>query len=358
MVQLICDTKYIVCKYLIKEADPGKRYGVNEENVAHVIDIAEEKARYDAEVKHVLSDKIILAWIISRTVAEFEGMTIAEIIPCIEGEPLVSKVYVAPGKTNGSIVGRDTQDKVPKEGEARFDILFHVSTPYGKRIKIIINVEAQQNFYPGYDLVTRGVYYGARLLSSQKEREFTGSHYDDIKKVYSIWVCMNAPNYLQNTITEYSMQQRKIYGNYSKPARYDLLTVIMICLGKPDGASNEENDYQKLLHLLSVLADEKMAVDEKLHIMESEFDIAVSNELEGRVNAMCNWSDGVVERVTTRVTQQVTQQVTQRVSNEKDVSGVENIMRAFQVSAERACEVLQISFENYLSAKAAMSNIR
>lgn len=78
-----------------------------------------------------------------------------------------------------------------------------------------------------------------------------------------------------------------------------MLTVIMICLGKSDGASNEENDYQKLLHLLSVLADEKMAVDEKLHIM-----------------------------------------------------------RAFQVSAERACEVLQISFENYLSAKAAMSNIR
>ena len=128
----------------------------------------------------------------------------------------------------------------------------------------------------------------------------------------------------------------------------------MICLGKPDRDSEIENDYQKLLYLLSVLADEKMAVDEKLHIMESEFDIAVSNELEGKVNAMCNWSDGVVERVTTRVTQQVTQ----RVSNEKDVSGVENIMRAFQVSAERACEVLQISFEHYLSAKAAMNNIR
>ena len=85
---------------------------------------------------------------------------------------------------------------------------------------------------------------------------------------------------------------------------------------------------------------------EKLHVMEEEYCISVSEELEGKVNTMCNWSDGVVERVT------------QRVSNEKDVSGVENIMKAFHVTAERACEVLQISMENYLSAKEITSNIR
>jgi hypothetical protein len=320
-------------------------------NVAHVVDIAEEKARYDAEVKNVLSDKYILAWIMSRIVKEFQGMSIDAIMLCIEGEPLVSKVYVSPGKTNESIIGRDTQDKVPKEGEARFDILFHAITPSKERIKIIINVEAQNNFYPGYDLVTRGIYYGARLISSQKEREFTGDNFDDIEKVYSIWICMNAPKYLQNTITEYSIVQNKLYGDYSRPARYDLLSVVMLCLGNPNDADYRNNEYQKLLRLLSVLASEKVEADEKLHILEQEYHIATKRGLEGKVNIMCNWSDGVVERVTERVTKQVTKEVTAQMI----ITSVENIVNSLEVSVERACEILKIKLEDYQSARENMA---
>ena len=338
---------------------------MEETNIAHVVDITEDKARYDAEVKNVLSDKYILAWIISRVTVEFRGLPIETIVQCIEGEPIISKVYVAPGKTNESIVGRDTQDKVPREGEARFDILFHAITPAQEKIKIIINVEAQKNFYPGYDLVTRGIYYGARLISSQKEREFSGDDYDDIKKVYSIWVCMNAPRYLQNTITEYSIQQKKIYGNYSKPARYDLLSVIMLCLGNPNDPDYHDNGYQKLLRLLAVLASEEMRASEKLHIMENEYNIATKRVLEGKVNIMCNWSDGVIERVTEKVTKkvteevtqqvtkEVTQQVTQQVTAQMILSSVESVMNTLDASVERACEILKIKLEDYLTAKAS-----
>ncbi|MBR4059857.1 MAG: hypothetical protein IKK03_08475 [Lachnospiraceae bacterium] len=42
-------------------------------NIAHVVDIAKEKAQYDTEVKNVLSDKYILAWIMSRVTEEFRG---------------------------------------------------------------------------------------------------------------------------------------------------------------------------------------------------------------------------------------------------------------------------------------------
>ena len=299
-------------------------------HIAHAVDIAEEKAQFDTEIKNVLSNKYILAWIMSRTASEFSGMPIQDTVQCIEGEPLVSKVFVHPGKTNESIIGRDTQDKVPNEGEARFDILFHAIAPSGEKVKIILNVEAQKNFYPGYDLVTRGIYYGARLISSQKDREFTDDNYDDIKKVYSIWICMNAPKYLQNTITEYKMEQHKLYGNYSKPARYDLLHVIMICLGCPEDADYQSNDNQKLIRLLSVLADEHMTASDKLHILDKEYDIAATRDLKGKVNNMCNWSDGIVDRVT------------ERVSNQKDVSSVENVMRGCNVSLEKACEILQI----------------
>ena len=340
---------------------------VSATNIAHVVDIAKEKARYDTEVKNVLSDKYILAWIMSRVTEEFRGMPVQDIVRCIEGEPIVSKVYVAPGKTNDSIIGRDTQDKVPDEGEVRFDILFHAVTVSGERIKIIINVEAQKNFYPGYDLVTRGIYYGARLISSQKEREFSGEDYDEIKKVYSIWVCMNAPKYLQNTITEYRIQQNKLYGNYSKSARYDLLSVIMLCLGNPEDKDYRNNEYQKLLRLLSVLASEEVKAPEKLHILEEEYHIATTRELEGKVNIMCNWSEGVIERVTEKVTervtrevteqvteqvtQQVTQKVTQQVTNQMLLSSVENVKKSLDITDERACEILKIDLEDYYRAQ-------
>lgn len=178
-------------------------------NIADAVDVANDKAQYDAAVKRILSDKNILAWIMKGTMKEFREIPIEGIIDCIEGVPEVSAVSIEPGRTNAAIIGDTTEDKVWNEGSVLFDIRFHAVTPNRERIQLIINVEAQKNYYPGYDLVTRGIFYGARLLSSQKEREFTGSGYDEMKKVYSIWVCMNAPRYLQNTITEYSIQQEK-----------------------------------------------------------------------------------------------------------------------------------------------------
>lgn len=43
------------------------------------------------------------------------------------------------------------------------------------------------------------------------------------------------------------MEQHKIYGNYSRPASYDLLHVIMICLGSSEDTVHEGNGDQKLV---------------------------------------------------------------------------------------------------------------
>ncbi len=54
-------------------------------------------------------------------------------------------------------------------------------------IRLIINIEAQNDFYPGYPLIKRGIYYCSRMISAQYGTEFKNSHYENIKKVYSIW---------------------------------------------------------------------------------------------------------------------------------------------------------------------------
>ena len=96
---------------------------------------------------------------------------------------------------------------------------------------MIINVEAQKEYRPGYSLTTRGIFYGARMISAQKGIEFTGKEYDNIRKVYSIWICMNAPDYIGNAISKYSIRKTDILpGIPDRPQGYDKMTVIHICL--------------------------------------------------------------------------------------------------------------------------------
>ncbi|MDY2818937.1 MAG: hypothetical protein SOT36_01915 [Hominisplanchenecus sp.] len=83
-------------------------------------------------------------------------------------------------------------DKVPGEGAVYYDIRFYALAPARTgRIRLILNVEAQKSFRPGYEIVTRGIFYGARMISAQLGTEFEHSKYDDIRKVYSVWICMN-----------------------------------------------------------------------------------------------------------------------------------------------------------------------
>ena len=144
------------------------------------------------------------------TVAEVKSYEIEEIRAFIDGNVEVATHLVRWGQQPESVSGECTEDAVPGEGKITYDIRFTIQVPHldGKQIKFIINIEAQKNFYPGYDLVTRGVFYGARLLSSQLDTTFTTDNYDDIQKVYSIWVCMKVPQKAEHTITRACLKNK------------------------------------------------------------------------------------------------------------------------------------------------------
>ena len=53
-----------------------------------------------------------------------------------------------------------------------------------------------------------------------------------MKKVYSIWICMNPPKKRRGTITRYRIQEEDVVGKVRENEKnYDLLTAIMVCLG-------------------------------------------------------------------------------------------------------------------------------
>lgn len=58
------------------------------------------KAQYDNKAKQLLGHKIILAYILVNTVAEFKGMKPADVVQYIEGEPYIGSVPVDAGVTN------------------------------------------------------------------------------------------------------------------------------------------------------------------------------------------------------------------------------------------------------------------
>lgn len=70
-----------------------------------------------------------------------------------------------------------------------YDIRFKTRVPEVDRIvELIINIEVQVDPTPGYPILKRGIYYCSRMLSEQFGTEFLDEHYEDMKKVVSIWI--------------------------------------------------------------------------------------------------------------------------------------------------------------------------
>ena len=255
-----------------------------------------QKAQYDAKVKNLLGHKIILAHILTRTVDEFKGMNPREVIPFIEGTPYISKVPIEPGMTNHDflgqlIIGLNTEN----EGQIRFDIIFYVRLPSEDSkdaglTQIIINVEAQKDEPTSYEILNRAIFYASRLVSSQKERDFVKSGYDDIKRVYSIWICMNME---QNSMNHIHFVNDAVIGNHEWKGKIDLINIIMI--GNAKELPEQDERYESP-RLLGTLLSQKLTVDEKMSIMETEYDIELEENLRRDVSTMCNLSEGIEEK--------------------------------------------------------------
>ena len=164
----------------------------------------DKAAQYDESAKRLLGQKSILVHILVKTVDEFAGMDPKEVVSYIEGEPFINTVPIETGFTNtvikndeSRVVGLNSENPELHEGMIRFDIILYVRMRDGLS-QIIINVEAQKDEPNGYDILNRAIFYVSRMISSQKERDFSNSNYNDIKRVYSIWVCMNMPEIVWN----------------------------------------------------------------------------------------------------------------------------------------------------------------
>ncbi|MCM1182373.1 MAG: hypothetical protein NC337_03250 [Roseburia sp.] len=264
---------------------------MTETNLAQAVEAADAFSAYDTNVKYLLADKQILARILKYAVSEFAEMSIDEIMGSIGEDIEIGERPVDAGLSNlGRVQGLNTEDNVPGEGKLFYDIRFNA---YHKKteMKILINVEAQKSSdfrKLGYHLENRMIFYMARMISAQKQTEFYQSDYDSLKKVRSIWICMdNKEN--GDSIEELNLDRRTVFGNRSNSYPVDLMRGIIINIR--DGKNRSESGNILISMLERLLS--QMDVDEKKRILSEEYGMIMTTELEGRMRVMCNLSENI-----------------------------------------------------------------
>ena len=289
--------------------------------LAHTITQTDYEARYDRAAKKLLANKLVLAHILKDCVKEYQACSIMDIAQkYIEGEPEVGTTGVNMDDSNSpeqpdikpetvvtqaaeaqamntqvtKVQGMGNEDISQNEGTVYYDVRFNAIAPSTEEhgnIRLIINAEAQNRFKLKYPLTKRAVYYGSRLISAQHGTVFTKSDYQKLRKVYSIWICVNPAKKFRNSITRYSLKPETIIGNaVEAPENYDLINIVMVYLGKME----EWND-NNLIKFLGVLFQNELSAREKKDILERDFNIPMTETFESEVDDMCNLSQGVAE---------------------------------------------------------------
>ena len=306
MIKIIKIIELLLHKYINYDMVNVYRYiklntfakeGAMHTEVHNAVTAADQGTQYDESAKRLLGQKSILAQILVRTVDEFKGMNPRYVETLIEGEPYISRIPLEPGLTNQEamraksgqrITGLNTENQEHAEGLVRFDIVFYVRMKDGLS-QIIINVEAQKDEPQRYGILNRAVFYVSRLISSQKERDFENTEYDDIKRVYSIWVCMNME---ENSLSHIHLVKDDLVGYHDWRGKLDLFNIVMIGLAKELPGQGEQYELHRLL---GALFAEGLTAGERLNIIKEEYDIPIEQTIEQEVDVMCNLSQGIKE---------------------------------------------------------------
>lgn len=247
---------------------------------------------YDAACKRLLSDKQVLAHILRGSLREYEHVNPRVIErKYLEGSPRIGSEPVGRDEFAASRVrALESKDSTVAEGEVTFDIRFEAIVPgRNDHVLLELDLEAQNDFDPGYPLLRRGMYYAGRLLSMQGSEVAAHSQYQNVRKAVSIWVCTHPSEKCRRTITRFHVFRDDVigHGEYCKDD-WDMIEVVMICL---DDKTEEQPDG--LLGLLGTLLAVGRPVEDRIRDLRDRYGMIVTESLCRKVNDMCNLSVGV-----------------------------------------------------------------
>lgn len=244
------------------------------------ITTSKQTTMYDHLCKMIIGNEEVLSRIIKAAVDEANHLNVEEIRRLIKG------VHIGDLIVNPHFHLVDKKGFIKDEGMVYYDILCYIDVPQedGKNIRVYLNVEIQNNPYPGYSIITRGYAYVSRIVSGQWGSEYDYQHYDGMKKVYSLWIMPKAPKRKDGYMNVYETNERIICGTTVEEKEiYDKGVILAIYLNK---------EHDELLTPLTVLLNNVLDYKGKQRIIE-EYGLN-TKKIESEVKDMCDLGKSIV----------------------------------------------------------------
>ena len=220
------------------------------------ITTSKQTTMYDHLCKMIIGNEEVLSRIIKAAVDEANHLNVEEIRRLIKG------VHIGDLIVNPHFHLVDKKGFIKDEGMVYYDILCYIDVPQedGKNIRVYLNVEIQNNPYPGYSIIIRGYAYVSRIVSEQWGSEYDDKNYDGMKKVYSLWIMPKAPKRKDGYMNVYETNERIICGTTVEEKEiYDKGVILAIYLNK---------EHDEVLTPLTVLLNNVLDYKGKQRIIE------------------------------------------------------------------------------------------
>lgn len=155
-------------------------------------------------------------------------------------------------------------------------------------------------------------------------------NYGDIRQVFSIWICMNMEC---NSLSHIHLTKDDKLEVYDWKGNIALLNIVLI--GITNDIPKRVEKYE-LHRLIGTLFSNELNIQEKLDIIEQEYNIPVNKEFREDVNIMCNLSTGIEERAAEKAAEKAIEE-----TNEKF------IMRMYKkgYTLEQIVDVVEMNIE-------------
>lgn len=284
------------------------------------ITTSKQTTMYDHLCKMIIGNEEVLSRIIKAAVDEANHLNVEEIRRLIKG------VHIGDLIVNPHFHLVDKKGFIKDEGMVYYDILCYIDVPQedGKNMRVYLNVEIQNNPYPGYSIITRGYAYISRIVSEQWGSEYDDKNYDGMKKVYSLWIMPKAPKRKDGYMNVYETNERIICGTTVEEKEiYDKGVILAIYLNK---------EHDELLTPLTVLLNNVLDYKGKQRIIE-EYGLN-TKKIESEVKDMCDLGESIVL--------EARNEGKQIERKEKNIAHVKKLMIGLQMSFKEAINLLEI----------------
>ncbi len=246
------------------------------------LELTQEHPTQDAMAKFLLSNKTILALILKYTVEEFGELSPKDIIPYLG-------TTVKGGSDTPAVTVVGTEDILPGIGRIFHDGMTTAAVPSDRSQYMYINTEphnaANKNVY---EILPRAEYSKDWVIVSQGNRDFSlkDQEYDKLHKVCCIWIMFKAARWMGDNIARNNSGFRLEYGNDPKLKKYDRYTgdIVLIFLAEED--NEKKKDDIPLYRMLRLIFLSKLDIEEKVRILEEEFDVKLNEEEKEMMDMM------------------------------------------------------------------------